>query len=351
MIQIMALKKVNKQGADNCSPDAEKSGFGMISFKPSASDLSEYWLDLDKESAPLDFLFHIDVTERLLARGNVQVVKGREKTGKSAYGILLMTSALKGEFLGVRPERPDLNVLWVDTEQDEATLRKRAIKVCEMAGIPHDDPRFSILALKKAAIDERLDLLLAGIEEKKPDFVFLDGLVDLCTDFNDNTECFALVSDLIKVAEQQNCAILCVIHSNKAGNEARGHLGSILQQKSSEVYLLKRPVRGAVATVQQELTRFAEVPDISFRFGEDFALLSVDDNQDGLKCIFARLFAKQSEYRYTELCEAFAAEVKLRVDTAKKKISYAVAKGILLKETTCGGTKYFLNVLPKEEVA
>ena len=52
----MTLKEVNKLGVDNCSPDAEKSGFGMISFKPSASDLSEYWLDLDKESAPLDFL-------------------------------------------------------------------------------------------------------------------------------------------------------------------------------------------------------------------------------------------------------------------------------------------------------
>lgn len=342
---FMAYKNNNNFQMMEDSKREEKDAFGVIRLEPSVSDLADYWLDLDKESEPLDFLFHIDVAERLLARCNIQIVKGREKTGKSAYGTLLMTAALKGEFLGVHSECTDLKVLWADTEQDEGTLRKRGIKVCEMAGIAHDDPRFCILALKKAAIDDRLGLLLAGIQDKNPDFVFLDGAVDLCRDFNDNRECFGLVDQLGKVAEQQNCAILCVIHTNKVGLEARGHLGGILQQKCSEVYLLKRPIKGAVATVEQQLARYADVPDISFRFGEDFAVLpaDLDKHSDNLRSIMERIFARKAEYRYNELCGAFCEESKLGVDTAKKKIRQALEEDILCKNGNGNATRYVLN--------
>ena len=149
-------------------------------------DLSEYWLDLDKESEPLEFLFTVGEGNQLLARGNVQTITGREKTGKSAYGLLLMVTQLKGEYLGVKPARPDMRVLWVDTEQDERTLREKALKVWEMAGVPRQDGRVYILTLKKAEIAKRLKLMLLAIEEVKPDFVFLDGVADLCLNFNDS---------------------------------------------------------------------------------------------------------------------------------------------------------------------
>ena len=66
-------------------------------------NLDEYWLDLDKESDPLEFLFTVGEDHKLLARGNVQTITGREKTGKSSFGALLMVALLKGEFLGLKP--------------------------------------------------------------------------------------------------------------------------------------------------------------------------------------------------------------------------------------------------------
>ena len=62
----------------------------------SVSSMSGYWLDLDKECEPLDFLFAKQgdgVVERLLARGNIQLLKGQEKTGKSACGLMFMAVA------------------------------------------------------------------------------------------------------------------------------------------------------------------------------------------------------------------------------------------------------------------
>lgn len=144
----------------------------------SVSSMSGYWLDLDKECEPLDFLFAKQgdgVVERLLARGNIQLLKGQEKTGKSACGLMFITAALRSDegFLEVRPQTPDLmNVLWVDTEQDESTLRAKGLKVCEMADIEHDDGRLHILPLRKHTVEKRLDLFSHALKEVGPDFVF-----------------------------------------------------------------------------------------------------------------------------------------------------------------------------------
>lgn len=305
-------------------------------------DLNEYWLDLDKESEPLEFLFTVGEGNQLLARGNVQTITGREKTGKSAYGLLLMVTQLKGEYLGVKPARPDMRALWVDTEQDERTLREKALKVWEMAGVPRQDGRVYILTLKKAEIAKRLELMLLAIEEVKPDFVFLDGVADLCLNFNDNQECAELVNRLIQLAEKHNCAILCVNHVTRNSGESRGHLGAILQQKSSEVYKMERSKRSPEATVVQESSRFADVPDISFRFGEGFSLLPSEGNKskDEKRATFAKLFESTDTYSHTRLCEAYQQETRLGKEAAKKHIAEAVKEGILRKEKKGKYTSY-----------
>ena len=249
----------------------------------SVSSMSGYWLDLDKECEPLDFLFAKQgdgVVERLLARGNIQLLKGQEKTGKSACGLMFITAALRGDegFLEVRSQTPDLmNVLWVDTEQDESTLRAKGLKVCEMADIEHDDGRLHILPLRKHTVEKRLDLFSHALKEVGPDFVFLDGVADLCNNINDIEESTKVVSLLQDMAAETGCAMLCVIHANKTGmQDARGHLGTLLQQKCSEIYKMERKNNAVQACVKLEASRFAGVSDIRFKFGDDFALLPSD---------------------------------------------------------------------------
>ena len=241
-------------------------------------------------------------------------------------------------------------MLWVDTEQDGRTLREKALKVCEMAGISRQDDRVNILTLKKAEITERLVLLLLAIEEVKPDFVFLDGVADLCLNFNDNQECAGLVNQLIRVAEQYNCAILCAIHVTRGTNESRGHLGAILQQKSSEVYLMKRDKRSPEATVTQDSSRFADVPDICFRFGEGFSLLPSEGNKskDEKRATFAKLFESTDTYSHTRLCEAYQQQTGLKKDAAKKHITLAVKEGILHSEKK-GKYSYYSLIQQREE--
>ena len=315
------------------------------------------YLDIDGEDTPVDFLFRYRGTHNFIARGNTQLVKGREKTGKSAIGIALIVAAMKGTFLDIEPNRSDYSILWVDTEQDKATLRERAKAALKMAHEASSGNRLFIVSLKGENPSERLNLTLTAIQETKPDIVFIDGVVDLCEDFNDNKESTSVTNELLKATEENNCAILCVIHTNKKDDEARGHLGTILQQKCSEVYEVSKS--GDTATVKQDKCRFADIPSISFKFADGFILeeaqpgtTKADSRKQELQAKFGNLFAETTEYKYKELCESYSEQEAVGKSSAQKAVKEAVDFGVLVKQGKDRDTRYtymFPNVFSHHE--
>lgn len=292
------------------------------------------YLDIDGTDEPIDFLFSLNDEQGFIARGNMQVVKGREKTGKSAMGIALIVAALKGEFLHIKPNRDDYTLLWIDTEQDKTTLRKRAKAAIKMSSKPFSLSDLHIVPLKGESPSEGLKIALKAIWETQPDFVFIDGAVDLCDDFNDNKESVKVMRELMKATEENNCAILCVIHTNKKDDEARGHLGTILQQKCSEVYEVTKT--GDNATIRQDKCRFADIPEFSFRFADGFMLeepegaaSKADSRKAELLGAFQKLYATETKYTHTELKKSYAEREAVSERTARERIKEAVDFGIL----------------------
>ena len=309
-------------------------------------------LDIYGEDTPIDFLFTLNGAA-FMARGNLQTVKGREKTGKSAFGIALITAALGGEFAGVKPCKDGLKVLWIDTEQDTATLRQRAKAALSMANKEGETPEaLTIVPLRGFEASNRAEAVTAAMNSEKPDFVFIDGAVDLCADFNDNKESAATVAALMEQAERCKCALLAVIHTNKKDDEARGHLGTILQQKSSEVYELTR--LGDRATVRQKLCRFAGIPDITFRFADDFKLQPTGGGvseaaakMEKLKHVFGEVCAGRGEWKYTELVQKYMEMEGVSQRSAKDAISTARKAEILFRNEDGKGVVY-TYLFPKE---
>ena len=229
------------------------------------------YLDLAGEDDPIDFLFTLGGRYGLIARANLHTLQGTKKAGKSAAGLALIAAALKGEFIGITPSRADLKILWIDTEQDRNTLRQKARAVLAMAELEAMPDRVKIVTLR--GFGSPADLLAAtlqAIADNAADFVFLDGVVDLCPAFNDEEKSRAVVRQLEAYAEQYGAAILGLIHTNKHDNEARGHLGAVLQQKSAEIYQVNK--EGNTANVTQPFSRFAPVPPFSFAFADDFKI-------------------------------------------------------------------------------
>ena len=305
------------------------------------------YLDIFGEDTPIEFLFRYKGEHLFIARGNLQTCKGREKTGKSAVGIMLIVAALGGGFLDIQPQQGDTVVLWIDTEQDRNTLRERAKAALEMAGEASDIDRLQIVTLKAIAPSQRLETAISAIGETAPDFVFLDGAADLCEDWNNNVEAAKVVDALLKATDEANCAMLCVIHTNKKDDEARGHLGTILQQKSSEVYEVSK--EGDIANIRQKLCRFASTPDLDFKFGDGFmieaargGLSKAEAKRQQMQTIFTRLFDGVQEYRYKDLVAAYKEQEAKSDRSAKEAVKAAVEADIIYKNGVGTNTRYTL---------
>lgn len=332
----------SRWGRDHARPSGEASAC-----------LVDIWAEDEDEAA---CLFEKEGAG-LMASNNLHLVRGREKTGKSAFGVLLITAALGGEFLGVLACKKSMRVTWIDTEQDLSTLRRKARKAVEMAQDGENGARLSVYSVKSLSPAERLKTVLEAIRESRADFVFLDGLADLCADFNDQRESAQVVGELVNVAEETRCALLTVVHTSKTDKaEARGHVGAIAQQKAGEVYEVRRETGSSVADVMQVLSRFASVPDIAFEFGDDFALLPAYGGltkqqeeerrkTEDLQNSFSKLLASGRALSYSELADEYARLKGCSQRHAKNAISAAKARGIVRKSNQGRTALYRLAVM------
>lgn len=306
------------------------------------------YLDVTGEDAPIDFLFTQGGKYGIIARANLHTLQGTKKAGKSAAGLALIVAALKGDFIGITASREDLAVLWIDTEQDKNTLRKKAKAVLSMAGLDTPPDRLKIVTLRGyGGPADALAATLQAIEENAADFVFLDGVVDLCQAFNDEEKSRDVVRQLEAHAEKYGAAILGLIHTNKKDNEARGHLGAIMVQKSAEIYQVDK--EGDTAKVTQPFSRFAPVPPFAFSFADDFKIApagdAIDRAKEETRARFAPLFQAEKRLTKGELIEAYTEAQGCEESKAEKDIRAAALAGVLFKSKE-GRKVYYSYLFP-----
>lgn len=310
-------------------------------------------LDIDGEDEPINFLHSMADGRGIMAAENLQLLRGAPKTGKSAWGLILMAAALKGECLGIKANRKGLNVLWIDTEQDKAVVRKKGRAVLDMAGLAKQPKNLIVVSLRGYSKAERLAITIKKINDYAPDFVFIDGVADLCRDFNDNVESEAVVDQLQKCSEQYEAAILCAIHTNKKDDDAKGHLGGYLQQKCAEIYQGNKQPGANITKVKQAFSRFEPVPDFSFSYGDNFRLTTAekaqqrasDEARKKLCSVFAQIFEDGKRRTRGELKKAYMDAVGCSERTANSEISKAFNAGILFKEKE-GSNVFYTYLFP-----
>ena len=313
------------------------------------------YLEISGEDEPIEYLFTLGDKYGLIARANLHTLRGAPKTGKSAAGLALIAAALKGEFIGIKANRDNLAVLWIDTEQDRNTLRQKARAVLDMAGLDAQPEALKVVTLRGyGSPADALAATLQAIEENAADFVFLDGVVDLCQAFNDEEQSREVVRRLEAHAEQYGAAILGLIHTNKKDDEARGHLGAIMQQKSAEIYQVNKAEGESIANVTQPFSRFAPVPGFSFAFADDFKITTAADAQqkannealERMRSTFATLFEDANKLSKGELKAAYKSAQGCQDRTAEKEIKAAVEADVLQK-TQEGRNVYYTYLFPE----
>lgn len=180
----------------------------------------------------------------------------------------LMATLLCGKFGNIEyalsEVRPHPRVLYIDTEQGKDDTIAVKNRVCSLAGLPYDQPleQFKILRLHDTEeAKERWAKTLKAIWQCQPTDIFLDGLLDIVKDYNDQVECQPIIRKCMMTATHYDASLWTVLHENPMVDKLVGTLGSIAQRKVAEIFTVTKVKQGDL----KEHDRRADLPDIYFR--------------------------------------------------------------------------------------
>ncbi|CAB4136184.1 hypothetical protein UFOVP299_24 [uncultured Caudovirales phage] len=183
--------------------------------------------------------------------GNISMIKGEEKARKSWLKSLLLGCCFQGNSVNYSTDikghnLQDKYVIDLDTEQDSYYSRLGADRICKMYGTPQSPvipDNYIAINLREHNAKIRRDylkwLFMESEYRNKLGVVSIDGYVDMLDNFNDLVESTEFTQSLMKYSTLSKAHITGVLHLNPGQDKARGHLGTILQQKCETVVIIK----------------------------------------------------------------------------------------------------------------
>ena len=231
--------------------------------------------------------------------GGIHNITGQSGNGKTMTIAQFIATILCGEFGNLRYELVDDNrpkrVLYIDTEMEKDNTIALKNRVLTMAGRDingeYDDfviEMYRDLEEMKAVDSKGNPILdkhgrptyinpailrwrktLKAIWQYQPTVVFIDGVIDVVADFNDNIECQELIFKCMKLASHYDISLWCVLHQNPGGEKLVGHLGSFLERKVTDVIQTKKvkdeKTGDVTFEVKQKKARSQDFADWKFR--------------------------------------------------------------------------------------
>ena len=238
-------------------------------------DLADNWFDPTEADIPRKYTLSWRGV-RFAPIGGIHGLTGQPGHGKTFTFTQLMVALLAGEYQGIRCELDDPNtsVLYIDTEMERANTQLVIRRVYNMMGWPQRTPqdRFRVLWLREEIkAEDRWRKVLKAIWEMKPTAVFLDGLIDVIGDFNNNIECQKIIYQCMAVASHYGISMWCLLHLNPGSDKMVGHVGSFLERKATDVLKTKKDKDAGFVrfTVTQNKARARDLDDWSFRIEDD----------------------------------------------------------------------------------
>lgn len=244
--------------------------------------LRETRIRSDTEVPPEEYALEVD-DKGIFALRDIHAVKAKQKAGKTTALKVFIAALLQGEKFRVKSLLEKPRIVFFDTEQNRTDTKLILGDVTQMTGLPAEviDAQVSLHSLRRIDQDQLMPLLQVVLEDEKPQVVMLDGIVEFVASFNDETESKRLIKELLKLSDQHNCAIVCVLHTNKADEDhnMRGHLGTMLAQKSATVLECVKERGSSVITVRCSEARHEEMPEWSITFDAGGHIIDADEQR------------------------------------------------------------------------
>ena len=247
------------------------------------------WFDISVDADLLDFAEPYRPPRYTMQRngvpfadvGELHIISGKPGHGKTGLMSQLMSTVLCGQFGNT--QRCDVihrirdkqtgeieekvvptKVLYIDTEQGKDDTIAIKNRVCSLAGIDYTKPsdQFYILRLRDTEeAADRWKKILKAIWQVEPTDIFLDGLLDIVKDYNDQVECQPIIRKCMMLATYYDASLWAVLHENPLVDKLVGVLGSITQRKVSEIFTVQKIKQCDL----KENDRRSDLPEIYFK--------------------------------------------------------------------------------------
>lgn len=165
-----------------------------------------------------------------------------------------------------RPTR----ILHIDTEQGKDDTIAFKNRVISMSGVPKDEAKdhFFILRLRDTELaQDRWKKILKAIWQVQPTDIFLDGMLDIVEDYNDQKECQPIIRKCMMLATYYDTSLWAVLHENPMVDKLVGTLGSITQRKVSEIFTVIKVKQADLKANEKR----DDLPEIYFRVKQNKA--------------------------------------------------------------------------------
>lgn len=214
--------------------------------------------------------------------GDFSLIIGKAKSRKSFFINIAISTAISNDlilerFKGTLPQHQN-QVLYFDTEQSKYFVQLALQRICKQVNISVPE-NLHVYGLRSQTPQERLELIEFAIyENQNIGFVVIDGIKDLITSINDESEATMITSKLLKWTEERNIHIVTVLHQNKGDNNARGHIGTELINKAETVLsITKAETDNNISIVEPQQCRNKEPETFAFEINE-FGLPIIAEN-------------------------------------------------------------------------
>ena len=207
--------------------------------------------------------------------GNFSASIGKAKSKKTFNLSAVVASALTDEpVLKYRARFPDgkKGILYVDTEQSTFHCQRVMKRIFRLAGLPEDKDceQLQFLALRKNTPEERLSIIETAIANTEGlGLVIIDGVRDLVYDINSPAEATSVISKLMQWTDERQVHLHTILHQNKGDDNARGHIGTELNNKAETVMQIEKDkTDGNISVVEAVHIRSMEFDPFAFRIND-----------------------------------------------------------------------------------
>lgn len=269
--------------------------------------------------------------------GNYSHIIGKKKSRKSLFLTWLIS-----QYYG----NQGAEILLFDTEQGQRHVWRALDRIKRMTG-----QTVGTFYLRGQSPLERRQIIQQVVSEypTRPKIVIIDGIRDLLSNINDPDQVSELLTWLEKLTLENSLHVINVLHMNKTDNNARGHLGSELLNKSEVTIELELDEKADCTIVKCESSR--DIPFESFAFRHDVnglpevvslptagRVLPEEEKKARLKFMFTDL---GDLVKYADLVESIKANFGVGMNRAKTLLADFNRSGWIVKDRNVGRDMFY----------